>query len=641
MSQTAYQKNPFSGLNKQDRLAYTLLIGYYLIMLAIAFLTPGTGDDGDSVSHFLFAKHAFEHPLNFLNHWAKPLFVLLASPFAQWGFIGIKIFNVTVTTLAIFFSYRITQQLQIKNGWFVIVALCFAPMYVRLSESGLTEPLFALALAIAIWLSLRNQLLYATLLASFLPFIRSEGLVILCVFFMFLVIKKRYLLLPVLAAGHIVYSIIGWFHYKDFLWVFNKMSYAVWNSAYGSGSALTFVYGMKEFIGIPLSILFCAGSIAATVRVLNYFSNKKDIISTEELWLIYGSFYSVWISHMIFWQFGLFMSFGLIRVLIAVVPCVGIICLRGFNFLLESKLIAGHPQRSKIMIVSVITILLLNAVWQLGSVCAFDLSGNQKSILLAAEKYKVQLRGHVVYSSSGYAAVAFDYDNFDTAQYRPLQEINHQKKIADSSVVVWDDFYSNESRISLNNLLLDDRFKLLEIFQSKDCMGYPSRSAVFLYNGEPVTQWMVTDTLFTNNFESGDFGGMESDFVFAGKFACLVDASNQFSPEFAATLSNARFTLPATFRISAMFYADKIPFSNDKNARFVVSLTHDGKDYFWQSFEINNQLKNTKAWQPVSFKLTIPAPESNTDVLKIYIWNSQETRIYVDNLVVEQLAQKE
>ena len=63
-------------------------------MIFLAFWYDGTGDEGDSVFHFLYSKHAFEHPENFLNHWAKPVFVLITAPVAQFGFIAMKIFNI-------------------------------------------------------------------------------------------------------------------------------------------------------------------------------------------------------------------------------------------------------------------------------------------------------------------------------------------------------------------------------------------------------------------------------------------------------------------------------------------------------------------------------------------------------------------
>ena len=62
----------------------------------------GTGGSGDSIHHYLYAKYATAHPENFFNHWAKPLYVLLACSFAQFGFVGMKIFNALVALFTIF-----------------------------------------------------------------------------------------------------------------------------------------------------------------------------------------------------------------------------------------------------------------------------------------------------------------------------------------------------------------------------------------------------------------------------------------------------------------------------------------------------------------------------------------------------------
>lgn len=642
MPLNSYSEAPTSSIKKEDRLAYSLLFVYYFIMIALAFLVKGTGDDGDSVFHFLFAKYAFVCPENFVNHWAKPVFVLLSSPFAQFGFIGIKIFNVTVTTLAIFFTYKIVQQLRITNGWLVVIILCCAPMYIRLSLSGLTEPLFALAFTIVIFLALRQKLFFSALLASFLPFMRSEGLIILCVYFLFLLFKKQWKLIPVLATGHVIYSIIGWFYYKDFLWVFNRMSYAVRNSSYGSGSPLNFVSGMVDYIGIPLTVLFCIGTAAGIVRVFTDMFRRDKNFSAEELWLIYGGFFSVWMGHIIFWTFGLFNSLGLVRVLVAVTPCAGIICLRGLNVILGSKENSSNIAAKRIITALLVLPILVNPFLQLTWACAFDLSGNQKAMLKAAEKYKDKLKGYTFYAVSPYSSYVFGYNTFDSTQHRLLEDIDTGKKIPAKSAVVWEDVYAPvESRITLSNLQLDDRFELLDTFHSKDCHGSMSTAAVLLYKGEPTTNWMVKDTVFKNDFESENAGGRDSEYFFSGKYSVLVDEKNPFSPGFSQPVSQLGFPLPATLRISAMFYARQITFELYKQVVFVVSVAHNGTIYFWRGQDINDVLKVRDTWKNVSFKLEIPAVVDSSDVLQIYIWNPHSFGLYADDILVEQLEPKQ
>lgn len=631
-----------SAIRKEDLLAYSLLLVYYFVMIALAFIAKGTGDDGDSVFHFLFAKYAFASPENFVNHWAKPVYVLLSSVFAQFGFIGIKIFNVTVTTLAIFFTYRIAQQLRIQNSWFVVIILCCAPMYIRLSLSGLTEPLFALAFASVIFLAMRQKLFYSVLLASFLPFIRSEGLIILCVYFLFLLFKKEWKLIPVLATGHVIYSIIGWVFYKDFLWVFNRMTYATLNSAYGHGSPFTFIYGMVDFLGIPLLILFCLGTVSGIVCFFRDIFRSMKNFSAEELWLIYGGFFGVWFSHMIFWTFGLFNSLGLLRVLVAVIPCAGIICVRGFNVILGWKKVSSNVAAkafiTAILVIAVFEIPFLQLKWT----CDFDLTGNQKAILRAADKYRDTLKGYTIYASSVYSAYAFHYNIFDSTQHRWMQDINDRKKIPAKSAIVWDDFYAPaESKIVLSNLLVDDRFELLDTFHARDCLGKLTTVAVLLSSGVSMRDWIVKDTVFKYDFETENFGGRESEHSFSGKYSSLVDEKNAFSPGFSVKVSQLGFSLPSTLRISAMFYAPVIPADQYKHAVFVASLVNNDSVFFWKALDIDNVLKVKNTWEKVSFNLKIPVAIDSSDILKIYIWNPHPVALYIDDMLVEQLKPKQ
>ena len=56
-----------------DCRARLLLAALLSISVLMAFITRGTYDSGDSIKHYLFARYAFEHPLNLLESWAKPL----------------------------------------------------------------------------------------------------------------------------------------------------------------------------------------------------------------------------------------------------------------------------------------------------------------------------------------------------------------------------------------------------------------------------------------------------------------------------------------------------------------------------------------------------------------------------------------
>lgn len=142
-----------------------LLVIYCGCLAAGIFFFTGTGDMGDSVAHFLFARYAVVHPELYFHHWAKPVFVLLASPFAQFGFEGAKVFNALVSMACVYFTYRVAFQLKLKQHWIVALLLICMPLNYILTLSALTEPLFALFTILALYWCLGKKYVEAAALA--------------------------------------------------------------------------------------------------------------------------------------------------------------------------------------------------------------------------------------------------------------------------------------------------------------------------------------------------------------------------------------------------------------------------------------------------------------------------------------------
>lgn len=368
------------------------LLAIILIYIALALLTiwqfDGTADHGDSVYHYLFAKYALQHPELFFDHWAKPLFVLFASPFAAFGFEGIKMFNVIATIFSMIFSYKIAEKLELRLPILAPVFIIFSPQNYVLTFSGLTEPFFAAILMFGIYILLSNKYLAASIIISFLPFVRSEGLLIIGVFGLYFIIKKDFKALALLSTGHLAYSIAGYFIYKDILWVFTKIPYANLGSPYGSGGIFDFVFKVYNMVGLPIFILFSLGFIIMISRIHKSLDLKLHLI-------IVGSFVAFIGSHAIFWFFGIFNSMGLERVIVAVVPIIGLIALRGINFFL----VTINNRRISYSIVLIFCILTLVFPFT-KSPAAIDFKNNlslnadQESIIKASEFVKTELSGH-------------------------------------------------------------------------------------------------------------------------------------------------------------------------------------------------------------------------------------------------------
>jgi len=222
---------------KEDKYAICAMAVFSIVIFLIAFLTKGTCDEGDSIMHYLFAKYAFAHPENFFNHWAKPFYVLIMSPFAQFGFAGARVFNTILTCTSVWFAY-LAKEMKYKWAICVFIIPLFFKTLVVVTFSGLTEPLNNALIAIAIYLAFTERYAMATIIMSFLPFVRSEGLFLCGTFGLYLLWMRQWKILPLLILGHVVYSIAGYPFHKDFLWVIHNIPYQFGSTHYGHGGWL-------------------------------------------------------------------------------------------------------------------------------------------------------------------------------------------------------------------------------------------------------------------------------------------------------------------------------------------------------------------------------------------------------------------
>lgn len=83
---------------KQNTKVENIIFGLLLAVIGAVFLwflmqSEGYIGDADSATHYRFARYAWKYPVNLLDHWAKPVFTLLASPFAKFGHTGVSVFN--------------------------------------------------------------------------------------------------------------------------------------------------------------------------------------------------------------------------------------------------------------------------------------------------------------------------------------------------------------------------------------------------------------------------------------------------------------------------------------------------------------------------------------------------------------------
>jgi hypothetical protein len=427
-----------------ERFGILLIVVVNFIFL---FLSKSTYDDGDSIRHYLEAKAAFSHPGLFLNHWAKPVFVLLSAPFAQFGIIGIKLFNGLCVTGGIFFTWKIAQLRQIKHLWVLWLMALSAPHIFMIQSSGLTEPLFALIIIASAFLYLKDKHYWSVILFSFLPFVRSEGWVLALVILCLLIWQKKWKVLPFLALGTVVYGIIGLFYYHDFLWMFHMNPYSGTEVKYGTGDFFHYIKQLPYLFGWPNLFLFVLGL---------YFLAKQTIKTrfrfTSYHFLVPGLFLAMLLSHSIFWHKGWFHSFGMTRVILAVFPMFILIAFDGLQMLLSMPK-ALQVKRS----ILVFFALLITWFPYSGNKAGFDipddfhLNARQEAALEANNWYREHYPNKPMIGLSYYYLLeAFDIQLYDTKRYNTL--MNPTDLVAKKgNLVFWDDYFSeSEMGVSLS-----------------------------------------------------------------------------------------------------------------------------------------------------------------------------------------------
>ena len=433
----------FSADAASDRRARWLLLALLTVSVIFAFITRGTYDSGDSIKHYLFARYAFQHPLNFLDTWAKPLLTLLAAGPAQGGWLGMKLFQCGVVAASGWCAYVVARALRLPAPEFAILFCYAAPDYFLIQFSGLTEPLFGLILVGAVALAISQRPGWSAALVSWLPFVRSEGFILIGIWVVYLAWRRQWRALPLLLLGYAVYSAVGAVVLGEPGWVFGRNPYAT-VSVYGHGNWDHFVRNIPNLLGWVLTALFVLGGVRM-LRDCTRAERRREPLFSAELLLIYGSITVFVAAHTIFWALGLFNSFGLARVLCVTTPLAAVVALNGLALLTELRRSERARRRIRMGAAMAVVAWLFTGArnafrWQRDFMEAPDQQVADRAGEWFRQNYPTT-RPPLAYEFP-YMAVALRHDMFSLTEHPPL--VANWKPTLDlpvGTIVFWDDCF--------------------------------------------------------------------------------------------------------------------------------------------------------------------------------------------------------
>ncbi|NVO21718.1 MAG: hypothetical protein HXX13_18615 [Bacteroidetes bacterium] len=458
----------FKRLSKDDVIAGAILLLLLVPVIYLAFFRAFECDAGDSVMHYYFAHYAFKQPSLLLDHWAKPLFTLLAIPLAGFGFGGMKFFNGMLGLLSGYVAFLVSKKLDLRFPWMAIILVLFSPSYFINLFSGYTEPLFGLMLIFAIYLVMDDKPISSSVVVSFLPFVRSEGLMIIMVFAFYFFIAKNFKPIILLLTGHLVYAFIGMLAGKDFLWVFTEIPYS-FGGRYGHGTIQAYSETLLLTMGVPIFILCVCGII---LLIAGIFSSKLPPVNAyrkETQVLLLGSFMAYFLFHSLAWGLGLFGSMGLSRIIIVLVPLGGVMALVAISFFyswLPGRYILIGKSLFALILAYILIFPFLHNPASFNFKKDFRRSPEMNVMHQIAKDINTSFPGRYLYYSNPYLSYALNINHFDASKHLCFTIWKGRHKTLPNSLVIWDSWFSVvEERTDSTSLLSDSTLRLVRRYK--------------------------------------------------------------------------------------------------------------------------------------------------------------------------------
>ncbi|HDR90422.1 MAG TPA: hypothetical protein ENN63_12455 [Bacteroidetes bacterium] len=442
--------------------AWLLGLTFLMGLSSIVVLSRGTYGGADDVVHYKFSAWAFAYPGLFFDHWAKPLYTLAASLFAPFGFTGVRIMNVLMAVCSGYISYRFLRKQSNPLALWGLVFCVSAPLYFILATTGMTEIMGGWMLLTATVLFLRKHYGWSVALLSFLPFVRTEGVVLFPLFMLALLAAGKWKYFVLFPLGFLVYSLVGWKFHGDFLWVIHQMPYTGATAIYGHGSLLHFVKQAHMIFGVPLLIFWFVGLAGNMTGRFSTSGSKGDVM---KLILVYLSPVVYFTAHSTVWWQGWGGSLGLPRVMTVIIPVMSIGAAEGIFSLIRITNRYTWPG---------IALQLATAgvlVWQLTAWYDHPTARDEETELVYRacqwmQKEEYSSRKIYYYNPFVYYYLGINPWDPDRSREKVPDPENPGRGIEEGEIVVWDSHFGpNEGGLPAGNLDRDSSLILIRVFE--------------------------------------------------------------------------------------------------------------------------------------------------------------------------------
>ncbi|HET6438912.1 MAG TPA: hypothetical protein VFG59_12670, partial [Anaeromyxobacter sp.] len=301
------------------------VLPFALLGMALVHFYPDSYQQ-DGGYHYFYARWAFEHPRNLVGVWARPLFTTLYALPARLGYPVAKLMTVVVSLATAWQTGRLARESGMKRAELAVPLLVLQPSFLLIFSDTMTEPLFALVLAVALRLHRAGRLSASMWVASLLPLARPEGFFVGVLWGLWVLFDPRAgrsLVLRSLSTLQLAGGVAAWWAAAYGLTGSPRFIIDNWpanwaGAAYGTGPLWHYWVVRNEILAGPaLWILFGLGAVSLVLH-------RRALLPLACLALIAG-------LHSVFYRLGMFGSAGYARYLVCVAPPFALATLAGWN----------------------------------------------------------------------------------------------------------------------------------------------------------------------------------------------------------------------------------------------------------------------------------------------------------------------
>jgi len=644
------ENNSVSQIKTEKLLFYIFLALSFLSTTTIYFIAESTYDTGDGIVHYQIARYSWKHPHLLLYLWGKPFFTLLSSPFAQFGLKGMVVFQTLNAAVISWFLFSIASKINLKYKWSIPLFVFFAPVYFATMNSGLVEISFGTFFIFSVWLVFNKKFHASALVASILPFIRPEAYVAIPLLIAVYIYRKKYSAIPLLTAATIVYTIIGYFHFNDILWIIHQNYQLVGDNYAGmKGSYFHYFKIYYAIWGTAQAVLLLTGGVIVVIQIVRLIKRKVEHEYVLEVFLLFlGCTAGCFVLHSLLCGMpGILNNLGMVRYLATLIPSSVLIGLIGLNLINQIKF-----KKSSLKNITVGGFIIM-AVISPFTQRFFPFKTNNEEMIVKemAEYTKTSMPDFkkICYLHPMFPIYA-ELDPYDVNRIVPMQAANHDfvNELPDSTLFLWDShFMEIEGKISLEWFTRNPNFKMLKHIKFIN-EKLPFETCLFIKADNPKLETAPVEIVY----EDGKFLGEHNTkkIIYSIKNDSL-DFLNWYPHMVSYSDKNAiEFTPEKEFGPKIIKNSDEINLGQglrSVNISFnihqpdsmsellsVIDVRKNDSIYSWEGINIKQEIKPNQ-WNSVSISHNYQEPIAEDSLSIIfYIWNKGKQQFYIDDLQI-------